>query len=106
VATVYVVVSTFHGISGRVQELIDVLHQLIAINKKVNDIEATVLTPVAGKLSEVKLRWQVSDLSQYEKNIERLESNPEWVDLFKKAGALVVPNTSHTDIYRERYRKT
>jgi hypothetical protein len=102
----YVVVSTFHGISGRVQELIDILYQLIDINKKVTLIEASVLTPVAGKLSEVKLIWRVRDLLEYENNIERLESDPEWVDLFKKAGALVVPNTSHTDIYKERRRKT
>jgi hypothetical protein len=103
---VYVVVSTFHGLSGRVSELIDILHKLTAITKRVNDIDATILTPVAGKLSEVKVIWQVSDLSQYEQSIERLERDPVWVGLFKEAGTLVVPNTSHTDIYRGHHRKT
>jgi hypothetical protein len=63
---VYTIVATFHGLSGRVSELIEILHKLGEINERLNGTPTQVLTPVAGKLSEVKFSWQIADLPHYE----------------------------------------
>jgi hypothetical protein len=97
----YVVVNTFYALPGKFSELIDVLHEASAFGKKVNGIEAVVLTPVSGKFSEVKIRWQVETLSQHEEHLKKALDHPEFAALSQKLVALLVPNTSHSDIYRQ-----
>jgi len=97
----YVVVNTFYALPGKASELVSVLHEASAFSKKVNGVESMVLTPVSGKFSEVKIRWQVETLSQHEEYSKKAQAHPEWPALSQKLAALVVPNVSHTDIYRQ-----
>ena len=97
----YVVVNTFYALPGKFSELVNVLHEASAFGKKVNGVEAIVLMPVSGKFSEVKIRWQVETLSQHEENLKKAFEHPEWPALSEKLVALLVPNVSHTDIYRQ-----
>ena len=97
----YIVVNTFYALPGKQPELIGVLRELSALGKKVNRAEIIILTPLAGKLSEVKARWQVESLSQHEENTKKVQAHSEFPALFQKVAALVVPNASHTDIYRQ-----
>lgn len=97
----YIIVNTFYALPGKLPDLIGVLHELSSFAKKVNGVEAIVLTPVSGKLSEVKSRWQVESLSQHEENMKKTQAHSEWPALYQKAAALVIPGTSHTDIYRQ-----
>ena len=97
----YVVVNTFYALPGKFSELVNVLQEASAFAKKVNGVEAIVLTPVSGKFSEVKIRWQIETLSQHEENLKKAQAHPEWPVLSQKLVALLVPNTSHSDIYRQ-----
>jgi hypothetical protein len=97
----YIIVNTFYALPGKQPELVGVLRELSALSKKVNGTDVILLTPLAGKLAEVKARWQVDSLSQHEENTKNTQAHPEFPALLQKAAALVVPNTSHTDIYRQ-----
>jgi hypothetical protein len=97
----YVVVHTFYAIPGKFSELVNVLHEANAFGKKVNGTEAIILTPVSGKFSEVKIRWQVETLSQHEENTKKALAHPDWPALSQKLVALLVPNQARTDIYRQ-----
>jgi hypothetical protein len=97
----YVVVNTFHALPGKFSELVSVLQEGIAFGKKVNGIGGILLTPVSGKFSEVRLSWQVESLNQHEENTKKAMAHPEWPALTKKLVGLLVPNASHSDIYRQ-----
>jgi hypothetical protein len=97
----YVVVNTFYALPGKFSELINVLHEASAFGKKINGIESIVLLPVSGKLNEVKIRWEVETLSQHEEHLKKTLGHPEFAALSEKLVALLVPNTSHSDIYRQ-----
>jgi hypothetical protein len=97
----YVIVNTFYALPGKAAELVSVLHEASAFAKKINGTDAIVLMPVSGKFSEVKFRWQVETLSQHEENLKKSQAHPEWPALTQKIAALVVPNVSHSDIYRQ-----
>ncbi len=64
------------------------------LGKKLNGVEATVATPVAGKIPEVHYIYAVSSLERHEKLVAEVAQNDE----FKKIGAgiapIVVPNTA------------
>jgi hypothetical protein len=97
----YIIVNTFYALPGKQLELIGVLRELNALSKKVNGTDVMILTPVAGKFSEVKSRWQVESLSQHEENTKKIQAHPDFPALLQKGAALVVPNTAQTEIYRQ-----
>lgn len=100
-ATMYIIVGTFYALPGKLPELIAVLREERELRKKITGTDTMVLTPVGGKFSEAKYRFQVESLSEYEEEVKKLEADPEWQALLKRGAALVVPNTSHMEIYRQ-----
>ena len=97
----YVVVNTFFALPGKFSDLINVLQEASAFAKKVNGLEAVIFTPVSGKFSEVKISWQVENLSKHEEQTQNAFSQPEWALLSQKLVDLLVPNASRCDIYRQ-----
>jgi hypothetical protein len=93
----YIVVTTFYALPGKLPELIGVIHEY----NKTFGIGGMVLTPVAGKLSEVKFRSQVETLSEYEEQTKKAQAHKEYPAFVQKVAALVVPGVAHTDIYRQ-----
>jgi len=97
----YVVDNTFYALPGKFAELINVLQEARAFGKKVNGVDGIVLTPVSGKFSEVKISWQVETMAQHEENLKKTLAHPEFQALSEKLVALLVPNASHSEIYRQ-----
>jgi hypothetical protein len=93
----YVVVNTWYALPGKLPELIGVIHEY----NKTFGIGGVVLTPVAGKLSEVKSSFQVDNLSDYEEERKKVLAHTEYPAFVQKVSALVVPGVAHTDIYRQ-----
>ncbi len=97
----YIIVGTFYALPGKLPELIAVLREERELRKNITGTDTIVLTPVGGKFSEATYRFQIESLSEYEEEVKKLEADPGWQALLKKGAALVVPNTSHMEIYRQ-----
>lgn len=96
----YTIFTTNFAQPGKLPELIALLQELRAWGETTCGIDAAVVRPLTGILSEVDYLWQVESLARYEELIRERDASPEFWDRVAKAAGLVVPGAARTKIYR------
>ncbi len=81
-------------------ELMAAAKEAAAIIKKLFDADVSVCTTLGGNMAEVSWIWQYPSIEAQTEADAKLMANPEYLAVWKKLRAMIVPNASHEKIYR------
>jgi hypothetical protein len=95
-----VFVRTMVAMPGKTMELIAFAKEIAKVVKQANGVEVSVSTSIGGAAGAVAWTSMAESLAELEKGTATLMANAEYQSMLKKAEGLVVPGSTHDQLWR------